>query len=86
VRKLWRGCCIVSLGFGRAATLFDVVIVVCNGRGYCRYESKICFFLRRVDFVVEDSTETLHDRHVLDSDLEIPASAIAHKDIVALLV
>ena len=32
------------LGFGSAATLFDVVIVARNGGGHCRYESKMCLF------------------------------------------
>ena len=34
------------------------------------------FFEKEFDFVVEDSTENLYDRHELVSDLEIPASAI----------
>jgi hypothetical protein len=32
------------LGFGSAATLFDVVIVARNGGGHCRSESKMCLF------------------------------------------
>ena len=35
---------IARLGFGNAATLFDVVIVAQNGRGHCGSESKICMF------------------------------------------
>jgi len=48
--------------------------------------AKDVFFEEWFDFVVEDSTENVHDGHALDSDLEIPASAITHKDTVALLV
>jgi hypothetical protein len=48
--------------------------------------AKYVSFEEGFDFVIEDNTENLQDRHVLDSDLEIPASAIAHKDTVALLV
>ena len=38
---------------------------------------KYVFFEEKFDFVVEDSTEDLHDGHALVSYLEIPASAIA---------
>jgi hypothetical protein len=39
---------IASLGFGSATTLFDVVIVASNEGGRCRFESKMCLFLRSV--------------------------------------
>jgi hypothetical protein len=42
--------------------------------------AKYVFFEEEFDFVVHDSTEDLHDGHALVSDLEIPASAIVHKD------
>jgi hypothetical protein len=35
---------IARLGFGSAATLFDVVIVARNGGRHCRSGSKICIF------------------------------------------
>jgi hypothetical protein len=35
---------IARLGFGSAATLFNVVIVARNGGGHCISESKICLF------------------------------------------
>ena len=34
--------------------------------------AKYVFFEEGFDFVVEDTTENLHDRHALVSDLEIP--------------
>ena len=48
--------------------------------------AKYVFFKEGFDFVVEDTTEDPQDGHVLISDLEIPASVIAHKDTIALLV
>jgi hypothetical protein len=36
------------LGFGSAATLFDVVIVARNGGGHCRSERKMCIFEKKV--------------------------------------
>ena len=68
---------IFSLGFGSAATLLDVVIVARNGGGHCNLGAKYVFFEEKFDFVVEDSTEDLHDGHALVSDLEIHGSAIA---------
>jgi hypothetical protein len=47
------------LGFGSAATLFDVVIVARNGGGHCRSGSKYIFFEEEFDFVVEDNTKDL---------------------------
>jgi hypothetical protein len=47
------------LGFGSAATLFDVVIVARNEGGHCRYGSKYIFFEEEFDFVVEDNMEDL---------------------------
>ena len=42
--------------------------------------AKYVFCEERFVFVVEDDTEDLQDGHALVSDLEISASAIAHKD------
>ena len=75
-------CCIASLGFGSVATLFDAVIVACNGRGHCGSRSKMCILLRGQD-MTEDTTED--DRQMLVSDLEILAGQ-SHKDTAALLV
>jgi hypothetical protein len=41
---------------------------------------KYVSFEEGFDFVIEDSTENLQDGDAVVSDLEIPASAIAHKD------
>jgi hypothetical protein len=68
---------IAILGFGSAATLFDVVIVARNGGGHCRSGAKYVFFEEMFDFVIHDSTEDLQDGHALVSDLKIHASAIA---------
>jgi hypothetical protein len=38
------------------------------------------FFEEEFDFVIEDNTKDLHDRHALVSDLEIHAGTIVHKD------
>ena len=48
--------------------------------------AKYVFFLKGFDFVVEDNIENIQDGHALFSDLDILASAIAHKDTAALLV
>ena len=40
-------CRIASLGFGSVATLFDVVMVACNGRGHCGSEEQNVYFLKR---------------------------------------
>ena len=48
--------------------------------------AKYVSFEEELDFVIEEATKDLQDGHALVSDLEIPASIIAHKDIVALLV
>ena len=44
--------------------------------------AKHVFFEEKFDFVVEDTTEDLHDRQMLVSDLEIHA---VHKDTAALI-
>ena len=48
VSKLGKGCYIASLGFGKAVTLIDVVLVARHGGGYYGSRSGICFFRRRV--------------------------------------
>ena len=48
VRKLGKGCCIASLGFGRVVTLIDVILVASHGGGHCGSGSEICLFRKRV--------------------------------------
>ena len=80
VSKLGRGCCIASLGFGRAVTLIDVVLVARHGGGHCGSRSEICLFWRMVWFCNKEVTEDLWDEEALVSNLEIHAGTIAHKD------
>jgi hypothetical protein len=47
------------LGFGSAATLFDVVIVARNGVDIVDLGVKYVFFEEEFDFVLEDNTEDL---------------------------
>ena len=48
VRKLGKGCCIASLGFGRVVTLIDVVLVDRHGGGHCGSGREMCLFRRRI--------------------------------------
>ena len=66
--------------------MFEVVIVVGHDVDIVDLRAKCVFFEEGFDFVLEDTAENLQDGQMLVSDLEIPASAIAHKDTATLLV
>ena len=48
IRKLGKGCCITSLGFGRVVIFIDVVLVARHEGGHCRSGREMCLFRRRI--------------------------------------
>ena len=77
VRKLRKGYCIASLGFGRIVILIDVVLVARHEGGQCGSGAKYVSFKEGFEFVIEEATEDLQDEQALVFDLEIPIGTIA---------
>ena len=61
MKKLGKGCCIVSLGFGRVVTFIDVVLVARMDVDIVDLGGKYVSFEEGFDFVIEEATEDLQD-------------------------